>query len=183
MFKGHNNVSIYNTHFTQQKQQNCRYVVSWYHDRDMEDNMNMWQDPTQITATFRGKKMDDKEKVRSAVNWHRGQGWIITYGRPRSPDRREDIEKVGSQNRWIVSHLWLRGDGGVTENCRCEREEEEEEEGDAGLRENVYRLWFINSWAVSKSSRRSESLWIEARRGGGGDWNVINVPDGSSGLY
>lgn len=25
-----------------------------------------------------------------------------------------------------VSHLWLRGDGGVTENQSCEREEEEE---------------------------------------------------------
>lgn len=49
--------------------------------------------------------------------------------------------------------------------------EDEEDEGDAGqevLRENVYRLWFINSRAVSKSSRSSESLWIKAKEGVGG---------------
>lgn len=65
------------------------------------------------------------------------------------------------------SLFWHRRVGGVTENKWCEREEEEEEEeGDAGhkaLRESVYR--FINSRAVSKSSRSSESLWIEAQKG------------------
>lgn len=55
----------------------------------------------------------------------------------------------------------LQTTGGVTE------EEEQEEDGDACqevLRECVYRLWFINSRAVSKSSRSSESLWIEAKK-------------------
>lgn len=44
---------------------------------------------------------------------------------------------------------------------------EREEDGDEGqevLRESVYRLWFINSRAVSKSSRSSESLWIGAKK-------------------
>ena len=62
-----------------------------------------------------------------------------------------------------MSHFRHRGDGGVIEN---KSEREEKEEGDAGhefLRENVYR--FINSRAVSKSSRSSESLWIEAKKG------------------
>lgn len=69
-----------------------------------------------------------------------------------------------------------------TEGWRCyreldveEEEEEEEVEGDAGqevLRENVYRLWFINSWAVSKSSKSSEPLWIEAKKIG--KWKCNN---------
>ncbi len=29
----------------------------------LEENMNMWQDQSHITATFRGKKMDDKDEV------------------------------------------------------------------------------------------------------------------------
>lgn len=48
-------------------------------------------------------------------------------------------------------------------------------EGDAGqevLRENVYRLLLINSRAVSKSSRSSESLWSEAKKGL--NWNKMN---------
>lgn len=48
-----------------------------------------------------------------------------------------------------------------------EEGEEREEDGDEGqevLRGSVYRLWFINSRAVSKSSRSSESLWIGAKK-------------------
>lgn len=48
-----------------------------------------------------------------------------------------------------------------------EEGEEWEEDGDEGqevLRGSVYRLWFINSRAVSKSSRSSESLWIGAKK-------------------
>lgn len=133
--------------------------------------MKMGYDQTQVGATFKEKKMDNKGKIRSASTWLTQRTQVSNHTHMNRLSRvawqmrrHKEGGKPKQMDRRVISGIEGME---VLQRTRSMEEEEEEEEGDAGqevLRVNVYRLWFINSWAVSKSSRSSESLWIEAKK-------------------
>lgn len=113
-----------------------------------EGNMNVWLDQIQPTATQMTRRQVRKacEEGRRHNRYKR----LIKGHKEASTDRRADRSRwIGESSLEKLMKVLQRWGGGGEEEV---------------LRKNVYRLWFINSWAISKSSRSSESLWIEAKK-------------------
>lgn len=125
-----------------------------------------------------------REKWMTTTWWadeQRSEEWVIavkSHTQAAVHSRRTDEETqrgAWGHDRWIgEASLAQRGRWGVLQTTRGATEEGEEDgdEGQEVLRGSVYRLWFINSRAVSKSSRSSESLWIGAKK-----MHLLKSPD------
>lgn len=141
----------------------------WCGQEEVVFDLLLWQNIMTQRITFTRQEPLGKENRW----WGQGKtnsGLTGTSGRPPSrgcPQSQDRWEKEGGEPKQIgesslVERTW-RCYRGVKEKRK--RRGKEDDAGQEVLRENVYRLWFINSWAVSKSSRSSESLWVEAKKG------------------
>lgn len=168
------------------KQQNCRFPEQ--HQQCEMEETTLWSGLSEKNDTTNTREtgpdsdnsgLQGREKWMTTTWWadeQRSEEWVITvksHTQAAVHSRRTDEETqrgARGHNRWIgEASLAQRGRWGVLQTTRGATEEGEErgEDGDEGqevLRESVYRLWFINSRAVSKSSRSSESLWIGAKK-------------------